>query len=40
VQISKGLGVDAVRVETTAALSRALRAGISEPGPFLIEVVL
>jgi len=40
VQMSKGLGVDAVRVETTEELSRAIRAGIAEPGPFLIEVAM
>ena len=38
--MSKGLGVDAVRVETTEELSRAIRAGIAEPGPFLIEVAM
>lgn len=38
VSMSKGLGVNAVRVETTEGLSRALIAGLAEPGPFLIEV--
>ncbi|NNE89905.1 MAG: acetolactate synthase large subunit [Silicimonas sp.] len=40
VRMSKGLGVDAVRVETTEELARAFRAGLSENGPYLIEVVL
>ena len=40
VSMSKGLGVDAVQVETTEELSRALRAGLAEPGPFLIEVLV
>ncbi len=40
VQMSKGLGVDAVRVETAEELARVLRAGIAEPGPFLIEVAM
>ena len=40
VQMSRGLGVDAVRVETAEELARVLRAGIAEPGPFLIEVAM
>ncbi len=40
VSMSKGLGVDAVRVGTTEELQRAFGAGLAEPGPFLIEVAL
>ncbi len=40
VSMSKGLGVDAVRVETTEDLSRAFQTGLADPGPFLIEVAL
>ena len=38
--LAKGYGVEAVRVETVAALADAMREGFRRRGPFLVEVVL
>lgn len=38
-QMAKGMGVEAERVEDAAALTSAIRAGLSSGGPYLIEVV-
>jgi acetolactate synthase-1/2/3 large subunit len=40
VQISKGLGVPAVAVESCEALARELKKALGEAGPHLIEMVL
>ncbi|QJD16301.1 acetolactate synthase large subunit [Paracoccus sanguinis] len=40
VQLARGMGVPAVRVEDAAELHRAIAAGVREPGPMLIEAVL
>ncbi len=40
VSIAKGMGVPATRVDTADAFVAALRRGIAEPGPLLIEVLL
>jgi acetolactate synthase-1/2/3 large subunit len=40
VSMARGLGVEAVRAETCADFSRLLEAGLSRPGPFLIEAVI
>jgi acetolactate synthase-1/2/3 large subunit len=40
VALAAGLGVPAIRVARTEELVRALRRGISEPGPQLIEAVV
>jgi len=40
VDLSKGMGVPAVSVETTEELMRNLRESLNEPGPFLIEMRL
>lgn len=40
VSISKGMGVPAVRVESADAFTGAMRRGIEEPGPLLIEAVV
>ena len=40
VALGTGLGVPSRRVEDTASFARALRDGIAEPGPHLIEVVV
>ncbi len=39
VQLSQGMGVPAVRVDTADDFNVALKRGIEEPGPFLIEAV-
>lgn len=38
--LSEGMGVPAVRVESAEAFTKALRRGIEEPGPFLIEALV
>ncbi|MDA0346461.1 MAG: acetolactate synthase large subunit [Verrucomicrobia bacterium] len=40
VQLSQGMGVPAVSVDTAEAFNEALKRGIAEPGPFLIEAVV
>lgn len=40
VNISRGLGVPAVAVETAEGLATALSSALAEPGPHLIEMVL
>ena len=40
VSLAKGMGVEGVRVTTMAELTSALRAGVQQTGPFLIEVSL
>jgi acetolactate synthase-1/2/3 large subunit len=40
VALARGMGVPGVRVERAEDLTRALREGLSEPGPRLIEAVL
>lgn len=40
VQLARGLGVPAVRVETTEALLQALERALTEAGPQLLEVVV
>ena len=40
VDMAKGMGVDATRVETIDAFNKALAAGLSTSGPYLIEAVL
>ncbi len=40
VALARGMGVEAERATTTEQLIRALRAGLSSKGPYLIEVVL
>ena len=40
VQMARGMGVEATRVEDTAALATALAAGLDTPGPVLIEAVM
>jgi acetolactate synthase-1/2/3 large subunit len=40
VALAKGMGVEAVRVETLEALIDAFRAGLKRTTPFLIEVVM
>jgi acetolactate synthase-1/2/3 large subunit len=40
VKIAGGFGVPAVSVTTAQELARALRRGLVEPGPFLIEMIL
>ena len=40
VALAKGYGVEAVRVETVAALADAMREGLKRRGPFLVEVML
>jgi acetolactate synthase I/II/III large subunit len=40
VSLARGLGVDGVRVASMEQLAIALRAGIGQRGPYLIEVVL
>jgi acetolactate synthase-1/2/3 large subunit len=39
-QISQGMGVPAVAVDTAEALSEALQRAFAEPGPHLVEVLL
>ena len=40
VSLAKGMGVEAVRVATMEEFASALRAGVRQTGPFLIEVTL
>ena len=40
VDISKGLGVDAVRVETTEEMEAALSKAMAQKSPFLIEAII
>lgn len=40
VKLSEGMGVPAVACETTEAFMKALRRGLAERGPFLIEAVI
>jgi acetolactate synthase-1/2/3 large subunit len=40
ISLAKGMGVEAVRVETIEALIDAFRAGLKRTTPFLIEVVI
>jgi acetolactate synthase I/II/III large subunit len=40
VALARGMGVDGRRVETAEAFAAAMRDGLAEDGPFLIEVVL
>jgi acetolactate synthase I/II/III large subunit len=40
VSLAKGMGVPGIRAETAEAFVAALRAGLSEKGPFLIEAVV
>ncbi|TDE41251.1 acetolactate synthase large subunit [Antarcticimicrobium sediminis] len=40
VDMARGMGVEASRVEDTAAFALALEAGLSTPGPVLIEAVM
>jgi acetolactate synthase-1/2/3 large subunit len=40
VELAKGLGVPAARVDTAEQLSEAIQRAVSEPGPNLIEVVV
>ncbi|MCJ8501871.1 acetolactate synthase large subunit [Desulfatitalea alkaliphila] len=40
VQLSQGMGVPAVRVETTAAFITQFNKALAEPGPHLIEAVI
>ena len=38
VEMARGMGVEAVKVETAPALADAMGAGLASPGPFLIEI--
>ena len=40
VSISKGMGVDAVKVENIEDLVKYFKHGLKEKGPFLIEVLI
>lgn len=40
VQLARGQGVEAERVEDAKALANALKAGFASEGPYLIEVVM
>jgi acetolactate synthase-1/2/3 large subunit len=40
VQISKGMGVPAVKVDTCEVLAKELKKALNEPGPHLIEMCL
>ena len=40
VSLSEGMGVPATRVDATDGFITALRRGIAEPGPFLIEAII
>ena len=40
VEMARGMGVEASRVEDTQALARALEDGLATPGPVLIEAVM
>ena len=40
VSISKGMGVDAVKVENIEDLVKYFKHGLKENGPFLIEVLI
>jgi len=40
VSLSKGMGVDAVRVDNIEDLVKNFKNGLKETGPFLIEVMI
>jgi acetolactate synthase-1/2/3 large subunit len=40
VSLSKGMGVDAVRVDNIEDLVKSFKNGLKETGPFLIEVMI
>lgn len=40
VQMANGMGVEAIRVETAEDFAKAMKAGLSVQGPYLIEVVV
>ena len=40
VSLSKGLGVDAVRVENLESLVESFKYGLKQKGPYLIEVMI
>ena len=40
IRISRGMGVPAVRVDTSEKLAAALNTALNEPGPNLIEMIL
>lgn len=40
VSIARGMGVEAVRVDTVEAFTQALQAGLKHQGPFLIEAAI
>ena len=40
VSLSKGMGVDAVRVDNIEDLVKSFENGLKETGPFLIEVMI
>ena len=40
VSLARGMGVESIRVTTTDDFAKAMKAGISRKGPFLIEVVI
>ena len=40
VSLARGMGVEGIRVTTTDDFAKAMKAGISHSGPFLIEVVI
>ncbi len=40
VSLARGMGVDGTRVTTTDAFAKAMKAGLAEKGPYLIEVVI
>ena len=40
VELSKGMGVPAIRATTAEEFADAFELGLAEPGPYLIEVVL
>ncbi|MEO1494493.1 MAG: acetolactate synthase large subunit [Pseudomonadota bacterium] len=39
-QMARGMGVEAERVEDAAGLARAMKAGLSSEGPYLIELAM
>jgi hypothetical protein len=40
VHMARGMGVEGCRVEDTAGLADALRAGLASEGPYLIEIMM
>jgi len=40
VSLAKGMGVDAIRVETADELVTALERSLNEPGPYLIDAII